>query len=71
MSKQIQTVNNSELTSLVSYLIEDYGMQMIRDQFDEVFCLMLEDVPGCERISDKQSKALCERAYKVYVKLTQ
>jgi hypothetical protein len=70
MGKQLKQISKQQVTDLVTFVTEDFGADMSKDQFTECLLVMLEDVAGCECLTPQQQTALVENAYSIYVKPT-
>lgn len=55
-------------TDLVSFIIEDFGSDLINDDFVECCLQMFEDISVLECLSDSEVRSLTNRLWSIYVK---
>ena len=49
------TLNDEQLTTLVSVALEEFGVALTRTQFNDVMLALFEHIPGFETLSHKRS----------------
>jgi len=65
MDKSYQNITTEELSRLVTFIHEDYRCELDKLSFTELFLLMLEDVPGIEKVPLNESEII-DMAYLMY-----
>lgn len=66
MAEQFTHLTDNEVTNLVTFLVEDFGLNLSCDAFAEAMGLMLENLPGLEGLDPVQLGEVIEQAYRVY-----
>ncbi len=59
-------LNSAEKTRLVMMILDSIDEPMAFDDFQETVCLLCEDIPGLERLSEQSFSALVNDCWKIY-----
>jgi hypothetical protein len=65
MDNSYQQLSTEDLSRLVAFIYEDYGGELDKLSFTELFLLMLEDVSGIEKGPLNESEII-DMAYLMY-----
>jgi len=68
MDNSYQQLSTEDLSRLVAFIYEDYGGELDKLSFTELFLLMLEDMPGIEKGPQDESE-LIDMPYVMYQQL--
>ena len=61
-----QTLNSDEKTRLVMIILDSMDESMELDDFQETICLLCEDIPGLECLSDDSLSALVTDCWEIF-----
>ena len=59
-------LSNEQISELVTFVIDQFGIDLSGDELNESICLALEDVPGIEGESDQDIHRLLIQVRNLY-----
>ena len=62
-------LTDEQIERLAAIVVEDLGPDMSRTQFDDVACLLLEDIAGCDVMTQQEQAEHVRNVWMVYRRL--
>lgn len=61
-------LNDQEKSDLITYIFEDFGSDLDREEFIDRCLQLFEDISGFECLNDKQIQSITTQLWSIYAK---
>lgn len=61
-------LNDQEKSDLITYIFEDFGSDLDREEFIDRCLQLFEDISGFEFLNDKQIQSITTQLWSIYAK---